>query len=367
MNTENIIKIIQLIRTQRIGSITFHQLMKQYGSLDNILAALPYLVKNYSGNFKLYSKSKAQKEYDIAEKNNIKIISCYSEAYPPLLKHVEDHPPILFVKGNSNLLKKTSVAIVGSRNASLNGRQTAEFFAESLGKNKIAVVSGMAKGIDASAHKGSINTGTIAFLGGGVDIIYPKQNESLYNEIVEKGALISEYPINSKPYPYNFPKRNRLIAGMTRGVLIVEANISSGSMITANFAAELGREVFAIPNNPSDPRSAGCNYLLKNGALLTETPQDILNSIKPLTIKELNVNNTYNSEFIKPTEMTFINQNEITSYVYNLLSTTPINIDDIIKENTYPANKIQASILELELCGKLERLPGNLVSILSKS
>ena len=303
-----------------------------------------------------------KKEIDLALKQNIHIISYLDENYPPLLQHIDDKPPILFVKGNLNLLKKSAIGIVGSRNCTINGKILAKDFAKSLGNNGFLVVSGLARGIDTSAHIGALEKGTIAFLGGGVDIVYPLENKKLYEDIANQGALISEFQIGSSPMASNFPKRNRLISGMSRGVLIIEASQTSGSMITAQMALNQGREVFAVPGSPLDKHSSGTNELIKQGAVLTQKIEDILNNLNNYVIKEES-NNQYKAYLeIKEVDETLVFKAK--EYLLQALSTTPIALEILIQESKFDYNTLNNAILELELLGKVIRLTNGYISLI---
>ncbi|MDR2008076.1 MAG: DNA-processing protein DprA, partial [Alphaproteobacteria bacterium] len=258
---KNLIDIIRLIRTPRITELTFARLIEDYGNATAAIESISSIMNNAKKPLNIAPPSVAEAEIELAAKNNITIVNYTEDSYPPLLRQIENYPPVLFVKGNVKLLKKSAIAIVGTRNASILGQQNAFNLAQGLGENGFLVISGMARGVDTAAHEGALNKGTVAVLGCGVDVIYPRENKKLYESIVEHGAVISEFPIGTSPLPYHFPKRNRIISGMSRGVLVVEAAENSGSMITAKEALDQGREVFAIPGDPSDDRSSGPNAL----------------------------------------------------------------------------------------------------------
>ncbi len=361
MNKNNLIDILRLIRTDKIGPVTFIKLIERFGDATTALDALPSLVKNH----KIYSKSAVEKEIELAQKNNIEIIDYTSVLYPPLLKNTEDFPPVLFTKGHTKLLKKSSIAIVGSRMASLLGQQTAYNFAKELGENGFLVISGLAKGIDTSAHEGSLARGTVAVLGCGVDVVYPKENQKLYDKIVESGLIISEFPISSQPIAHNFPKRNRIISGISRGVLVVEASANSGSIITAKTALDQGREVFAIPGSPSDGRSRGTNSLIQDGAVLTQNVQDILDAIKKHPSVSDNISDDFTNKKVNLQNLSQTELDEVRSYLLQILSPTPISVDVILQQNKYNYNQISIVILELELSGNLERHPNNRISLIN--
>ncbi len=354
--------IIRLIRTQNIGPITFFKLLEKYKTPLNAINNLSTFLKKSNPSIKIYSEELAQREIELALKQNIHIVSYLDEFYPPLLKNIDDKPPILFVKGNLNLLKKSAIAIVGSRNCTINGKNLANNFAQNLGKNGFLVVSGLARGIDTSAHIGALEKGTIAFLGGGVDIIYPLENKKLYEDISNKGALVSEFPIGSSPIASNFPKRNRLISGMSRGVLLIEASLTSGSMITAQTAINQGREVFAVPGSPLDKNSSGTNELIKQGAVLTQSIDDILNNLNNYIIKEESSNPYKPHLEIKDVDETSISKAK--EYLLNVLSTTPIALEILIQESNFDYNVLNNAILELELLGKAIRLSNGYISLI---
>ncbi|MFL1781322.1 DNA-protecting protein DprA [Candidatus Hepatincolaceae symbiont of Richtersius coronifer] len=365
----HLINILRLIRSENVGPITFIKLVEQYGSVEKALEILPILTKKNNKNFKIYPKDKAIKEIEQAEALGVTLIPYTSDLYPPLLLKTEDFPPVLFVKGHTFLLKKSAIGIVGSRNASLLGKQNAFNLAQKLGENGFLVISGMAKGIDAAAHEGSLTKGTLAFLGGGVDQIYPKENAQLYEKIAHQGALVSEFPLGSACVASNFPRRNRLIAGTSKGILVVEASLNSGSLITAQIALDQSREVFAIPGNPGDARSKGTNFLIKQGAILTESVQDIINNIKKSQSLMENIppfqhagkGALENEKCLNDTES--LQKSRL--YLKEMLSASAISIDLLIRHSDLEAKYIFTVILELELNGHLERLPGNKVSLIN--
>ena len=237
----------------------------------------------------MFSKAQAEAEVEALERIGARLIGRDGPDYPPLLAHIEDTPPLIGLLGHAHLLAKKAVAVVGARNASINGCRFARKIAADLGHGGLLVVSGMARGIAAAAHEGTIATGTLAVLGGGLDVMYPKEIQSLHERIVAEGALISVVPSGTWPLARNFPRRNRLISGIARGVVIVEASPRSGSLITARMAMEQGREVFAIPGTAVDPQARGTNHLIRQGAILTESAEDVfqaLNEAERTPLKE---------------------------------------------------------------------------------
>ncbi len=286
--------------------------------------------------------------------------------YPDALQHVSDAPPLLSCLGHLHLANKSTVGIVGARNASVNGRRFAEVLATKIGAHNHVIASGLARGIDTSAHKGSIATGTIAAIAGGVDIIYPPENQALYNQIKEQGLIISEAPLGATPQARHFPRRNRIISGLSKGVIIIEAAIKSGSLITAHNALEQGREVFAVPGSPLDPRCHGPNNLIKDGAIVVTRAEDVLSHLESLDAISLNEQPMapYKSMSLKAISEEMVeNQRQ---HVISLLSYEPAPIDEIARELEISAGIVMAVLLELELAGRIERHPGGKVSLLAQ-
>jgi len=346
--------------------VTFNRLLERFGSARAALDALPELAKRGGTKraLKAYPKAEAEREMQAFEALGGHYITRAEKGYPTLLAHVEDAPPVLTVLGHPHLLTKRCVAIVGARNASLNGRNFARRIAAELGAAGLLVVSGMARGLDAAAHQGAMDTGTVAVLGGGADVIYPRENASLYEELKTRAAIISEVEPATQPQARHFPRRNRIISGMCRGTLVVEASMKSGSLITARMALEQNRDVFAVPGAPSDPRAQGCNKLIKDGAHLVQTAQDVtdvlfsdlsrtLESPKPLD---------YNMKVPAPPS-----DEELQSArgeIQEMLSPSPVTVDELVRNCQFSPAAVSLVLLELELAGRLERHPGNRVSLI---
>jgi DNA processing protein len=299
---------------------------------------------------------------------------CWGEPlYPTTLAAVEDAPPVLTVLGHAELLQAPMVAVVGARNASANGRRIARELAQGLGEAGIAVISGMARGIDAAAHIGSLDTGSVAVVAGGADVVYPEENRGLYDALSRQGAVVAELPLGTEPQARHFPRRNRIISGMARGVVVVEAAAKSGSLITARFALEQGREVFAVPGSPLDPRSRGCNDLLRNGATLTETAGDILTQLGPLlqseappprlTVRASQPRLPLMTAAPATPAVPQIPEDAALELVVEKLSPTPVAVDELVRQCHLSAASVATLLLELELAGRIERHPGNLVSL----
>ena len=274
---------LRLIRSENIGPITFYQLLARYGSATAALEALPDLARRggRNGGIRVPTRADALKEMAAVERAGATLIAWGEPNYPPALTSVEDAPPLLSARGNLALASRRAIAIVGARNASANGKRFARDIAMQLGQHDLAVVSGLARGIDAAAHEGALQSGTIAVLATGIDQVYPEENRALQQAIGEHGLLLAEQPVGTEPHARNFPRRNRIISGIATGVLVVEAALKSGSLITARLALEQGREVFAVPGSPLDPRCRGTNDLIRRGAKLTEDAEDILGEIPP--------------------------------------------------------------------------------------
>jgi len=358
---------LRLARTETIGPITFYALLRRFGSAHAALEAVPQL-----GRRDVTVASRADAERELAALNRIGArVMCWGEPlYPKALEAVEGSPPILTLLGQPELLAAPIVAVVGARNASANGRRLAQDISAGLGEEGIVVASGMARGIDAAAHAGALATGSIAVVAGGVDIVYPEENRGLYQALAAQGAVVAELPLGTEPQARHFPRRNRIISGMALGVVVVEAAAKSGSLITARFALEQGREVFAVPGSPLDPRCRGGNDLLRNGATLTENAADVVTQLGPLL---------RGAPFIPPNRpvrerelplmapparppSVAIDDDSGLDLILEILSPTPVAVDEVVRQCHLSPAAVATLLLELELAGRVERHPGNLVS-----
>ncbi len=343
-NLKEIVQWIQLIRSPQIGPKRFWGLLNQFGRIDqailNLKEAFPY--------------EKAEKEREHHDKKNLSVLPALDVSFPNLLKTLADCPPILSVAGNINVFKKPSIAIVGARNASIVGKKIATQLAHDLSQAGWCIVSGMARGIDASAHQGALPNASIAVLAGGVDVIYPEEHRKLYEDLIKHGAVISEMPLGTSPTPSLFPRRNRIISGISRLTIVIEAAYNSGSMITAQCALEQGRDVCAVPGSPLDPRNKGCHILIKQGAPLVETVDDVLSVLGDVPKIEEGVAQTMNSSI-----HTAASPYDLKDRLLADLSHTPLLIDDIMNQYDYPAPVILGLISELELENKLSRIDGH--------
>ncbi len=371
---------LRLLRSENIGAVSFRNLIDHYKTAENALAALPELSRKggLATSIRIATLEDAEKEMQKAERLGIRFVGIGEPDYPAFLKVIEASPPLIAIKGNVSVFEQSSVGIVGSRNASAAGKKLAAQFAHSLGNAGFTIISGLARGIDSIAHQASLQTGTVAVMAGGVDHIYPPENKKLHEDIIANGgAIISEMPIGWKPRAIDFPRRNRIIAGLSLGLLVVEAALRSGSLITARQAAEMGRLTFAIPGSPLDPRSVGTNNLIKDGALLTTHPSDIVETLTPLiptpTNPQMNFfeeanslqleKDSFNSPDEKESIPSCIGDEKERLAVLCALSTTPIDLDTLSTHSGVPLSKLYLLLVELELAGKLIRHSGGYVSL----
>jgi len=278
---------LRLIRTETVGPLSFRALIARFGTAKDAIEAVPDLAARGGRKrpLRVPSKAEAERELQAVEALGGNILFLDDVGYPPLLAAIEDAPPALIASGATHLLERPTLAIVGARNASLAGRRLTERLAREISEAGIVVVSGLARGIDTAAHKGALEGGTVAVVAGGLDVTYPRENADLQDAIAERGLLVTDEPLGTQPQARHFPKRNRIISGLSLGVLVVEAAHRSGSLITARLAGEQGREVFAVPGSPLDPRAKGANALLKSGAMLVEEAGDILDVITNVPIR----------------------------------------------------------------------------------
>ncbi len=372
MANSELIDILQLINTDGVGPVTFYNYLKKAG---NIGGALELAVQKRA----LFPREMAEIEVEKAEKIGAQIITYNDKRYPQKLLELNDAPPILYVIGRTDLLNyPLSVAIVGARNASIGGRKIASRIAYNLTENDVLVVSGMARGIDGAAHKGSLyaknQTGaTVAVMGTGVDVPYPVENTELYFNIRDNGLLISELPLGTQAQISNFPRRNRIIAGLTEATLVVEAGIHSGSLITAKLALEQGKEIFAVPGSPMESRSAGPNQLIKEGALLTENADDILNVLSMRQNQLIKEQKTLRIPLDKPKNQVNISAHKEVSIpmsetadtnvkLLDLVSYEGVDIDELLRTCGLSQADFFAQILDLEFAGKIERHAGNKIA-----
>ena len=367
---------LRLARTDGVGPVTFRRLLARFESLDSAIAALPSLARA-GGRAQAPTvppAGDAEREIAALRKLGGRFLVWGQPGYPELLALLDDAPPVIAVLGDPAVLSERAVAVIGSRNASVNGQRMAENLAGELAAAGIVVVSGMARGVDAAAHTGALRAGrTIAAVAGGIDRPYPPEHADLQRQIAEGGAVVAEAPLGTAPLARHFPRRNRIIAGLSLGVVVVEAAPRSGSLITARMAQENGREIFAVPGSPLDPRARGANDLIRQGAHLTEGLDDILNNLpdhpsrqgiarsplfaraEPRGLGEPEP--MFDNADISATEMA-----QTREAVLSLLSPAPTAVDDLMRRCQFSAPAVMAALLELEIAGRVETLPGNRVA-----
>jgi DNA processing protein len=353
---------LRLIQSENVGPVAFRQLINRYGGASEAIAALPDLSRRggLSRPLRVYPVEKAEEHLDRARSVGAQFVAPGEDGYPPLLREIDGAPPLLCIKGDAGIAARDIVAIVGARNASAAGRRFARQLASELGEAGYVIASGLARGIDTAAHEAALERGTSAVLAGGIDYIYPPENEDLMADIGQRGLLLTEMLPGMVPRAEHFPRRNRLISGMSLAVIVVEAAMRSGSLITARLGAEQGREVFAVPGSPLDPRCDGTNRLIREGAALLTGAQDVIDALaqqSPRTPRELFLEPEPEAE--SPEELPADARKRLTS----LLSHTPIDIDDLIRESGLPAAAVVGVLLEIELAGKLMRHGSQRVSL----
>jgi DNA processing protein len=350
---------LRLARTESVGPATFAYLMRRFGTAAQALEALPELARRggRSGPLKLWTENAAIAELEAGEDLDAQLHFVGDTGFPPLLAALDPPPPLIWTRGDAAVLSTRTIAIVGARNASAAGQRFARGLAADLAEAGLTVVSGLARGVDGAAHHGALSHGfTIAVLAGGVDQVYPPEHEALYAAILAQGCVVSERPIGLEARAKDFPRRNRIISGLSLGVIVVEAELRSGSLITARLAGEQGRDVFAVPGSPLDPRARGANDLLRNGAILVETVEDVLGALSSAH-RHLAEPDTPNLANPEPDEGEAWHET-----LFGLLTTTPAPIDEIARLAGAPVPRVMASLVELSLAGRVTLDSGGLVS-----
>ena len=354
---------LRLIRSDNVGPRTFRDLVNHCGGARQALDALPALARRGGapGPARVFAREAVEREFTAVQSRGGRFIALGEPDYPQRLQMIDDAPPLITIRGNPDSFVRPMVAVVGSRNASAAGAKFAEKIARELGQAGFTTVSGLARGIDAAAHRGSLASGTVAVLAGGHNCIYPAEHDGLLESILPNGAAISEMPLDWEPRARDFPRRNRLISGLSAGVIIVEAARRSGSLITARFAGEQGREVFAVPGSPLDPRAEGTNGLLKQGATLVTEAADVIAALEPILGRSISLPveepEAPRSGGGEPGE-------DERSRIISLLGPTPVAIDDLVRQSNSSPAIVRTILLEIELAGRLERHGGTLVSLL---
>jgi DNA processing protein len=358
---------IRLLRSPNIGPVSYRQLLQRYGDAVAALAALPDLAPRAGTPYRAAPEARIEAEIAAVKRSGARYLFHDSPDYPPLLREAEAAPPIMVVRGDAALARRPTVAIVGARNASAAAVKLARDFATALAEAGYTIVSGLARGIDGAAHRGALSVGasgggTIGVIASGIDIAYPPEHAELQERVAAEGLLIAEQPPGTEPLARHFPSRNRIIAGLAAGTLVVEAAPRSGSLITARLAAEQGREVMAIPGSPLDSRAQGCNQLIRDGAVLVQSPEDVAELLSAF-------DGTPRSTFREaaPDYLSF--EGEPAAHdpadIAGLLTTAPVSVDELIRQSGEGASAVQLALLELEIAGRLLRHAGGRVSLCS--
>jgi len=354
---DDLLARIRLIRSSSIGPVTYRQLIARFGNAQAALDAIPDLARRGGGKPpRLWGSDEAERERAKVERLGARYLMLGQGLYPSLLAELDDAPPLLIAKGDLNLLDRPAVAIVGARNASAAACRFARSLAHDLGSEGLVVVSGLARGIDSAAHDGALESGTTGVIAGGIDVFYPPENEARQKTMFDRGLVLAEMPPGTEPRARHFPCRNRIIAGVSLGTIVVEAAPRSGSLITARLAAEAGREVLAIPGSPLDPRAQGCNRLIRDGATLVQNAADVVEAIQPSRPRVASPTFDY-----EPPIEQF--DGEAAGVVEALLGPSPVPVDEIIRLSGAPSGAVQMALLELDLGGRLDRHAGNRVSL----
>ena len=357
---------LRLTRSENVGPVTFFALLRHFGSAAAALAGAPDLARRGGRKSAIRLGPKADAEFEIERLAAIggALIAACEPGYPSALAAIHDPPPVLAVRGRADLLAKPCVAVVGARNASANGRRFARHLAAGVGRHGYVVVSGFARGIDGEAHRGALATGTVAVMAGGLDIIYPAEHGALYGEIADAGCIVSEQPLGTEPQARHFPRRNRLVSGLSRGVVVVEAAKRSGSLITARLALEQGREVFAVPGSPLDPRARGPNDLIRQGATLTESADDVVQGLGGFSPGDPDEPGPAVASTLPKTPADEGALPAARRKILERLGPTPVPVDELLRQCQVSAPHLATVLLELELAGRLERSAGSRIALL---
>jgi len=358
---------LRLIRSENIGPVTFADLLAHCGTAGKALDFLPELSRRGgSKRYRLCSAEAAEAELAAHRRAGARLVALGDDDYPPHLRHIDGPPPLLSVLGSDVLARERMLAIVGARNASLSGRKLADRFARDLGNEDFAIASGLARGIDAAAHEAALQSGTVAVFAGGIDVLYPPEHDRLLGALLEAGgAALSEMPFGWKPRGRDFPRRNRLISGLSLGVIVIEAAKASGSLHTARYALEQNREIFAVPGSPLDPRSEGANGLIRQGAALVTSARDVLEGLSDRLAPSLSFMESQTpTPGSRPRSAPPDPGDKLRERVLGALGPTPVDLDELIRFADGDVRSVHIILLELELAGRLERHRGNKISTL---
>ncbi len=356
---------LRLARSANVGPVTYRDLLEKFGSPGAALDALPELARRGGRKraTRLCTETAAEAEIAALEALGARLVALGEPLYPPALAAIPDAPPVLGLRGQSQLLERPMLAIVGARNASAAGVRFARRLAAELGERDLVIVSGLARGIDTAAHEGALGLGTVAVVAGGSDVAYPPENESLMAEIASRGVIVSEMPPGTVPQTRHFPRRNRIIAGLARGTLVVEAAPRSGSLITARLAAEQGREVMAVPGSPLDPCCRGTNNLIRQGAALIQTADDVIEALGPMLGRSLGEREKRPFRVPPSAPADDAKLAHERALVTSLLGPSPVEADELLRQSRLTPALLTTILLELELAGRLDRHPGNRISL----
>ncbi len=357
---------LRLARTNGVGPVTYRRLLRKFGSAAAAIQELPALARaaGRSDPARIPTIADAEREMERVQKAGARLLLLDGPDYPPLLALLDVAPPVLTVMGDVTALRRRAVALVGARNASASGQRMAELLASDLATNGLVVVSGMARGVDAAAHEGALRAGqTVAAIAGGIDVAYPPENAALQKRVAEGGAVVAEAPFGTAPQARHFPRRNRIIAGLSLGVVVIEAAPQSGSLITARMAQDMGREVFAVPGSPLDPRCRGSNDLIRMGATLTESAADVLAHLSEYP--EATLLPVIAAEAMAPFG-TEPDPDLVRDRLMGLMGFAPTPVDDLVRRCQFSAAAVAAALSDLELANRVEMLPGHQVCLVSR-
>jgi len=360
---------VQLLRSPNIGPVTFYQLLKRFGNARTALPALPDLAARGGAPYRIAPVDRIEREFAAAAQCGARYLFHDDPDYPLALLAVDQPPPVLTARGNLALFDQPGVAIVGARNASAGAVRLARDFAGGLAGRGFAVISGLARGIDASTHIGALaashgDGGTIAVIAGGIDVVYPPEHAALQEQIAREGLLVAEMPPGTEPQARHFPSRNRIIAGLAAGTVVVEAALKSGSLITARLAGEFGREVMAVPGSPLDARAHGCNRLIRDGAILVQSADDIAELIETFAGTARSTFREYDFAEYQGADHVTAENGSTVERIASLLGTAAVAVDELIRQSGASPGAVQDALLDLELAGRLERHAGGKVSLM---
>lgn len=371
LSDEERLACLRLIRSENVGPVTFRDLINYYGGARKAVEILPALSRRGGSGrpIRICPKADAERELETATRLGATARFAIERGYPPLLARIDAPPPMVYLKGETELLQRPAIAIVGSRQCSAAGVQLTKLFASQLADAGFIIVSGLARGIDRAAHEASLKSGTVAVLAGGIDWVYPPEHAELQARIGNEGCLITDRPPGLQPREKDFPRRNRIIAGLVYGVVIVEAAARSGTLVTARYANELGREVFSVPGHPLDPRAEGTNRLIKQGATLVTEAEDVIAVLRPILgprERHIEATEPFADEpapFPRPAAAHDFTPEEVLEAVLTALGPAPVAIDAIARKTGLNAQAVQIAVLELDLAGRIERQGQSLVAL----